>query len=1618
MGRSSFFSTLVSALWTLTLISVSVYAGYYVALILDWSIVQSYITLPGFLSVPLEYQTETPIIRTLAGVISGFLLFFIICYVWQAFWDAFRLGMVSRSLRVAMKKGRLENPERPVIDWGWFYYPLFSRLWRDFAETLHCQRHPDAKVDENRVQYRATAPAELHFSPQTLVDTPMKVEFFRHLPGILTGAGIVSTFAGILLGLTEFNPVVEPDQVTLQLQNLFMGVSTAFVASFFAIFTAICITVVEKLLLHWRYAQVTALQGRLDDMFQAGVEPEYLAELVKSGSEQSDRLEALATQFVPRLTAFLERSGESDALQGGALDKILDPLAEKLAASQANQTRALAEKLAENQANQTRALAEALKNGLNEPLKLISKSVQVTLEEQRKGGESIDALKSGLEGVGEKLDRIVGAVNGLDGVLRDGHNDHAQRMAREAEATGQRADEQARHLKEGLQGLGERFETVGDRLQGAIAGLQQNGEGIQQLLEKQTNQLAQGEERDQEQALKQARAQEQAQEQAQALTQGLEGLSQKLDEGVAAVKEISGSVDKTMGGLSSSLNETMTGISSSLNKELGALSSSLNETMTGISSSLDETMTGLSSSLNEQTGGLSSSLNETMTGLSSSLNKEMGGMTDSLTKGFDTLGGQLNQAAEGVSAVGGKLTGLLEKQSSQLTAQLADQAAQAGDGEQARADRMTQGLEALGEKLDQAIEGIAAFSQMGSQLKEVLEEQSQALAQGTQGEREQGLEVIGALQSLGEKLDQAGQGLAGLDGAVGEISNRLKSGLDTLRQGIDGQGQGIEGINQGIAGISQGIEGVNQGIHGFGQKVESSVAGVSRVGGELRGLLQHQAELLEKNIAGEQERAAGERERGDMLILGIEELGEKVNGAVSGISDALKGGVGDLKSQLAQSHAGIDGLGEVLQGVLASQTARQEVEGTEQQAQSERVSIALDGLGSRLDQIGQQLDGAASGISAGLTSELQALGGKLDQAVSGASDISDVGLEIQNILESQASLLTESAERDKETAQRQGQGLESIGERMDGALSVVAKALDGGFKELGDKVDLGVAGIADLGAGLTGSLAKQATELSQQTSRLNDSAQKGQEGLAAVAEKLQGLGDKLDGGINALADAGGELKGLMEDQSALMVDAAQQERHLSQTLNTALDGIGEKLADSLALLRRELGERGERLDRVLDAIPTTLTTGSQQVKKALESGLVAIPQLVENLEALRQEQGERALILRQDQDARDKALRQDQDARDKALRQEQDSRSQAERSLLESALTTNRLSLEKGVAALHDKLHEVAQKLPSGSDIQSLMKELSQAQQQADKERDAFLLNRLSAGQGELIERVEKSFNAGQGALVERVKESFDAGLEQPVQEIVERVSEVREAQLAQGRELSEGILNAFAHQLRETVSSLGDRLGELGERITSEREGMEATFKNLVVAMGEAAEQGGEKLSSQLDRALAGSELRQDELIESLTKFTADIRVDLDQLQVKIRDTSQELSDNLVSQTQEISAQTGEATEQRIEASTSQLSREFKATLQKLEQEQAQREKSREKDLMARLQAGDDDLAKRLVTAIQSDLAGSADGLAERLQSAIQKDLSSSTDGLAERLQSAIQKDLSSSTDGLAERL
>lgn len=164
--------------------------------------------------------------------------------------------------------------------------PELAHSWSEYAETLHPQYAVDGSGQNRIGRWRATALAETFFSGQAIVETPLKADFYKHLPGILTGLGIIGTFLGLIMGLSSFD-VSDPAKAQSELKNLINAVGHAFYVSGAAIAMAMFFTWIEKSLVTARHRQVSRLIQMVDGLFDAGAGEEYLARLVAASEMQA-----------------------------------------------------------------------------------------------------------------------------------------------------------------------------------------------------------------------------------------------------------------------------------------------------------------------------------------------------------------------------------------------------------------------------------------------------------------------------------------------------------------------------------------------------------------------------------------------------------------------------------------------------------------------------------------------------------------------------------------------------------------------------------------------------------------------------------------------------------------------------------------------------------------------------------------------------------------------------------------------------------------------------------------------------------------------------------------------------------------------------------------------------------------------------------------------------------------------------------------------------------------------------------------------------------------------------------------------------------------------------------
>jgi ribosome-binding protein aMBF1 (putative translation factor)/sugar-specific transcriptional regulator TrmB len=184
---------------------------------------------------------------------------------------------------------------------------LFDRVplrheWAEYRDSLHAFRDTDGSV----VAIRATASSEAFFTKQSIIDSRIQADFYRHLPGILTGIGIIGTFAGLVIGLAQF----KPGEPLLTLAPLLHEVTSAFIASGSAIAAAMIVTWREKSIVNTCYRGLEEMNSALDRLFDEGVGEDYLYRLVSSSEKNSANTAALKDALIEDLSKLMHEVAE------------------------------------------------------------------------------------------------------------------------------------------------------------------------------------------------------------------------------------------------------------------------------------------------------------------------------------------------------------------------------------------------------------------------------------------------------------------------------------------------------------------------------------------------------------------------------------------------------------------------------------------------------------------------------------------------------------------------------------------------------------------------------------------------------------------------------------------------------------------------------------------------------------------------------------------------------------------------------------------------------------------------------------------------------------------------------------------------------------------------------------------------------------------------------------------------------------------------------------------------------------------------------------------------------------------------------------------------------------
>jgi hypothetical protein len=179
--------------------------------------------------------------------------------------------------------------------------PLLKNAWPGYRRSLMVD---GSRWYDTPLVYATRNAAEV-FTVEALFYR-VNLSFYRSLPAMLTGTGLLLTFIAFFIGLSKIQIL---GTTITGLPGLINGLSGKFLTSIVGMFCAVVFSVVEKILLHRLLSTYQATVARLDLLFPSRTTSDFLFELTQYQGESARLLKYVGMDIAQQL-----RKGLTDTM--------------------------------------------------------------------------------------------------------------------------------------------------------------------------------------------------------------------------------------------------------------------------------------------------------------------------------------------------------------------------------------------------------------------------------------------------------------------------------------------------------------------------------------------------------------------------------------------------------------------------------------------------------------------------------------------------------------------------------------------------------------------------------------------------------------------------------------------------------------------------------------------------------------------------------------------------------------------------------------------------------------------------------------------------------------------------------------------------------------------------------------------------------------------------------------------------------------------------------------------------------------------------------------------------------------------------------------------------------
>ncbi len=284
---------------------------------------------------------------------------------------------------------------------------------KDYSVCLE-EVGPHRKSSANPSRLYATAPAATFFRTDRLVDVPLSIWFFRHLPAALFGLALVGLGFGLFDGLNRYRTWTSANDISgvTPTDGLMLGLEIGAAAFVVAMASGVVIRLGLYLVAATRHGQIDRLCRNIDELFNDGEQTAFRRKLALLEADELRRM-------ISRAMGEIKRSG----------DRVVDSINSQSATP----------------------LAEAVEKALAKPMDRLAQVAQRTAADQKKQvHELLDAtLAAFIDALQKRFGNAVDEINAIlaasAGMAKDVHSSLAGMADTVAQTS---AEQQERHHQE------------------------------------------------------------------------------------------------------------------------------------------------------------------------------------------------------------------------------------------------------------------------------------------------------------------------------------------------------------------------------------------------------------------------------------------------------------------------------------------------------------------------------------------------------------------------------------------------------------------------------------------------------------------------------------------------------------------------------------------------------------------------------------------------------------------------------------------------------------------------------------------------------------------------------------------------------------------------------------------------------------------------------------------------------------------------------------------------------------------------------------------------------------------------------------------------------------------